>query len=89
MTEKRKKFEKENKTSLQTSTENCSNAVYGGCIRKYIEESYICVTQNWVKNECDDSAVDWFPVNNGNIMLKIKDKEIKNKVLTMMVYRKS
>ena len=49
--------------------------VYGGCIRKNIEESCICATQNWMKNGYDDSVEEWFPPKNGNIMIKTKDKE--------------
>ena len=75
MTSKRNKFKGENKTLLQTLTKKVSNSVYGGCIRKDVEESYKCVTQNWMKNEYDDSVVEWFPLKNGNNMVKIKDKE--------------
>ena len=60
---------------MQTLPKKVSNAVYGGCIRKDIEESYKCVTQNWMKNEYDESGIEWFPLKNGNIMVKIKDKE--------------
>ena len=51
MTNKRNKFTEENKTLLQTLTKKVSNAVYGGCIRKDIDESYKCETQSWMKNE--------------------------------------
>ena len=75
MTNERKKFKEENKTLLQALTKKVSNAVYGGCIRKDIEESYKCETQTWMKNEYDDSVVEWFPLKNANIMVKIKDIE--------------
>ena len=75
MTNKRNKYKEENKTLLQTLPKKVSNAVYGGCIRKDIGESYKCVTQNWMKNEYDESGIEWFPLRNGNIMVKIKDKE--------------
>ena len=75
MTNKRNKFKEESKTLVQTLTEKVSNSVYGGCIRRNIEESYKCVTQNWMKNEYDDSVVEWFPLKNGNIMVKKEDKE--------------
>ena len=51
MTNKRIKFIEENKTFLQTLNKKVSNAVYGCCIRKDIEESYKCVTQSSMKNE--------------------------------------
>ena len=40
MTEKRKNFKIENKKLIEPITKNCSNAEYGGCIRKDIEEFY-------------------------------------------------
>ena len=39
MTNERNKYKEENKTLLQTITKKVSIAVYGGCIRKDIEES--------------------------------------------------
>ena len=44
-------------------------------MRRDIEESYKSVTQSWMKNECDDSVIEWFPLKNVNIMVKLKDKE--------------
>ena len=75
MRDKRNKFKEENKTLLQTSTRNVSSSKFGGCIRNDIEESYKSVTQSWMKKENDESVIEWFPLNNGNIMVKIKDKE--------------
>ena len=75
MTNERNKFREENETFLQTLTKKVSNAVHGGCIRKDIEESYKCVTQSWMQNENDESVIELFPLKNGNIMVKIKDKE--------------
>ena len=75
MTDKRNKLGEQNKTLLQTSTEKVSNSVYGGCISKDIEESFECVTQSWMKSECDESVIEVFALKNGNIMVKIKDKE--------------
>ena len=54
-------------------------------MRKDIKESYKCVTQNWMKNDYNDSVIEWFPLKNGNIMVKTKYK----KVLTIKAYRKN
>ena len=75
MTDKGNRFKEENKTFLQTTTIKVSNSVYGGCIRRDIEEYYKCATQSWMKDEYDDSVIKWFPLKNGSIMVKIKDKE--------------
>ena len=48
----------------------------GGGMRKGIEESYECVTQNWLKNGNNDSFVECFPLMNGNMMVKTKDNEV-------------
>ena len=39
ITDKKNKYKEENKTLLQTLTKKVSNSVYGGCIRKDIDES--------------------------------------------------
>ena len=75
MTNKRSNYKDEIKTLLQTLTKKVSNAVYGGCMRKHIEESSNCVIQSWMKNENDESVIEWFPLKNGNIVVKIKDQE--------------
>ena len=55
---RRNKFKEENKTLLQTITKKAYNSVYGGCIRRNIEESSKCVTQSWMRNEYDDSDIE-------------------------------
>ena len=75
MTGKRNKFTEKNKTFLQTLSIEVSNSVYGGFIRKAIEESFKCLSQNWMKNQYNESVEQWFPFKNGNSMVKIKDKE--------------
>ena len=75
MTDKGNKYKDENKTFLQTITKKVSNSVNGCCIEKDIDECYKCVTQSWMKNEYDESLIEWFSLKNGNIMVKIEDKE--------------
>ena len=70
MTNKTNKYKEENKILLQTLTEKVSNAVYGGSIRKDIEESYKCVTQSWMKNEYNESVIERVSLKNGNIIVK-------------------
>ena len=67
--------EKQGKTVSQTFTKKCSSSLYGGCVRKDIEECYECVTQNSMRNEHDDFNVEWLPLKNGKIMVKTKDRE--------------
>ena len=58
MTNKRKKFREENKTLLQTLTKTVTISECCGCIRRDFEESYECVTQNWMRHEYEDSIVE-------------------------------
>ena len=44
--------------------------------KKDIEESRKCVTQSWMKNENDDSVIEWLPLKNGVFMVKIIEKEV-------------
>ena len=75
MTDKRNKYKEGNKTLLQTLTKKVSSAVYGGCIRKDIEEIYKCVTQSWTKNEYDESVAECFALKNRNNKVKTKVNE--------------
>ena len=72
---KSNKFEKQNKALLRMLTKKCSNSLYGGSIRKDIEETYKCVTQRWMRNEDDGSVKQWVHPKNGNLMIRIKDIE--------------
>ena len=72
---KEKRIQQTRKRLLESLTKNSSNAVYGGCIRKNIEDCYKCLIQNWVKNDYDDSVRVWSPLKNGNIIVKTKEKE--------------
>ena len=56
---------------IQTITKKVSNSVYGGRMRRDIEESYKCVNQSWMKNEYDESVGEWFPLKNGNFMVNL------------------
>ena len=75
MTEKRNKYKKEKKELLQTLTKKKTNAVYRFCIRAKINESYECVSTQWMRTEYDDQVKDWFPLNKGNFMVKLQNHD--------------
>ena len=75
MTDKRNKFKEGKKGYCKTLTKKVSNLVYRGCIRKNIEGVFKGVIQSCMKNENDESFIEWFPLKNGNIMVKIKVEE--------------
>ena len=75
MTAKRNKYKKEKKNILQTEAKQVPNAVYGFTIRSDFEDVYKCVFSHWMKTGYDDRVIEWFPLKNSNIMVKIADHE--------------
>ena len=50
-------------------------SVYGGNIRKDINEGYKCVTETWMRENFNDRVKEWFPLKSGKILVKIEDDE--------------
>ena len=75
MFEKRDLFKSQGKDLLQNLAEKIGLAVYGGNIRKDINEEYKCVTENWMRENFDDRVKEWFPLKNGNLIVKLEDDE--------------
>ena len=75
MFEKRGLFKSHGKDLLQNLAKKIGLSVYGGNIRKDINEEYICVTENWMKEYFDDRVKEWFPLRNGNLIVKLEDDE--------------
>ena len=66
------------------------NSLYGGQIRKDIEESYSCKIEHWMSTEFDERVLDYQEIIYGNCIVRIKDDaemgdEIK-RVITMPLY---
>ena len=62
MFEKRDLFKSQGKDLLQNLAKKIGLSVYGGNIRKDINEEYKCVTENWMKENFDDRVKEWFPL---------------------------
>ena len=75
MFEKRDLFKSQGKDLLQNLAKKIGLSVYGGNIRKDINEAYKCVNENWMKEIFDDRVKEWFPLKNGNIIVKLQDDE--------------
>ena len=61
------------------------NSLYGVQIRRDINESYYCKSENWMKTEFDENVLDYWKIPNGNYIVKTKkydglddDCDIKN-----------
>ena len=75
MFEKRDMLKSQGKELLQNLAKKIGLSVYGGNIRKDINEEYKCVTENWMKENFDDRVKEWFPLKNGNLIVKLEDDE--------------
>ena len=75
MFEKRDLFKSRGKDLLQNLAKKIGLSVYGGNIRKDINEEYKCVTENWMRENFDDRVKEWFPLKNGNLIVKLEDDE--------------
>ena len=75
MFEKRDLFKSQGKDLLQNLAKKIGLSVYGGNIRKDINEKYKCVTENWMKENFDDRVKEWFPLKNGNLIKKLEEDE--------------
>ena len=75
MFQKRDLFKSQGKDLLQNLAKKIGLSVYGGNIRKDINEEYKCVTENWMRENFDDRVKEWFPLKNGNLIVKLEDDE--------------
>ena len=75
MFQKRDMFKSQGKDLLQNLAKKIGLSVYGGNIRKDINEEYKCVTENWMRENFDNRVKEWFPLKNGNFIVKLEDDE--------------
>ena len=75
MFKKRDLFKSQVQHLLQSLAKKIELSVYGGNIRKDINEEYKCVTENWMRENFDDRVKEWFPLKNGSLTVKIEDDE--------------
>ena len=73
--EKRDLFKSPGEDLLQNLAKNVGLSVYGGNIRKNINEGYKWVTESWMTENFNDRVKEWFPLKNGNLILKLEDDE--------------
>ena len=75
MFNKRDMFKSQGKDLLQNLAKKIGLSVYGGNIRKDINEEYKWVTENWMRENFDDRIKEWFPLKNCNFIVKLEDDE--------------
>ena len=59
---------------MQMLVELIMNSLYGEQMRRDIEESYQCKSENWMQTEYDERVLD-YQKNYGNYIVKLKDDE--------------
>ena len=62
---------RQGKDILQDLAKKIGLSVYGGNIRKDMNEEYKCVTETWMRENFDDRVKEWFPLINGFLIVKI------------------
>ena len=75
MFEKRDLFKSQGKDLLQNLAKKIGLSVYGGNIRKDINEENKCGIENWMKEIFDDRVKEWFPLKDGNLIVKLEEHE--------------
>ena len=51
------------------------NSLYGVQIFRDINESYYCKSETWIKTEFDETVLDYWRLQNGNYIVKMKKDE--------------
>ena len=81
----RQKYKDEKNDLMQGLVKLNMNSLCGVQIRKDINESYYCRSENWMKTEFDENVLDYWKLPNGNYIVKMKrddglddDCDIKN-----------
>ena len=58
---------------LQILAKKNGLSVYGGKTGKDLNDEYKCITEFWMSEKFDDKVKDWFPLKNGNLIVKKED----------------
>ena len=75
MTVKRNKVKKEKKTYCKHFSKKQTNSVYGYTLGVDIKDGYKYVSNHWMGTEYDERLKEWFPIKNGNVLVKINDHD--------------
>ena len=68
----RQKNKDEKNDLMQGLVKLIMNSLYGVQIRRDINESYYCKSENWMKTEFDENVIDYWKLPNGNYIVKMK-----------------
>ena len=71
-------FNSQGKYLLQNLAKKIGLSVYGGNIRKDLNEEYKCVTENWMRGNFDDRVKEWFALKSGSLIVKLDNEEAVN-----------
>ena len=87
----KQKYKDEGNDLMQELVIIIMNSLFGVQIRKDVNESYSCKSENWMKTEFDENVLDYWKLPNGNYIVKMKkddglddDCDIKNTLLEVL-----
>ena len=66
------KDKKQGKDLLQTLAKKVANSVYGGNIKRDVNDQLKCFTDTWMKENYDDSVKECWPLKNAILLVKSK-----------------
>ena len=69
---RRQKYKDKNNDLLQGLVKLIMNSLYGVQIRKDINDSDYCKSEQWRKTEYDENVLDYWKLPNGNYRMKMK-----------------
>ena len=78
MFETRDLFKSQRKDSLQNQAQKIGLSVYGGIIKKYINEEDKSVREAWMRENFNDMVKEWFRLKNGDLIVRIEDHKSVN-----------
>ena len=68
----KQKYKDEGNDLMQRLIKLSMNSLYGAQIRKEINESYCCESENWMQTEYDENVLDYWRLTSGNYIVKMK-----------------
>ena len=57
---------------MQSLVKSVINSVYGVQIRKYVNDSYYCKSEQWMKTEIDENFLDFWKFPNEIYIVRLK-----------------
>ena len=57
---------------MKTLSKKINISIYGANIRRNVNDQFICVTEDWIRESFDDRIKEWWPMENGNLKVLLE-----------------